>query len=1249
MTKKTHDTKATLSNNLEPEQLYQPGYYSMSDRSGGQENPPAPVRPDNNEDISKTSLETATDYVGRLSKGDISHQGIRSIRKGNVFSLDTDLNYAPAGLKEHTTSNTENPAATEIKQNGQTLGTFLDAARQSNSTQSNRFETTSMSHYGNPEDTGNPFLDDNPVINKKRAKDGHVLLTGIKTETKNSKVGAPAIFSDRETQGLSEVQKRISKVLDNNRFNSSNRTPFMRDHERVTEGDRGARIGATKQGELGKYIKNAEFILEEDLKNVAKDLMTKATGQGDFKQAVGSDGVLNAEQLFSLNKLTGWTRVSTGDLRAFSTDSGKKILASDAGVNTSLLTGEGDENSKTTYAVLNSPYEPFSGPLPLSMVVNSLIGLVSLFAFSGAIVGLVRLFGGPRDGTTGEGSIPKQTHPMNMMMGRHALASSSATVQMLEIFRIPRLEHDFDLCLMSGILAFYGLEEMPAMFSSNTSIKEAFNALSGNFFINVFEKFANIAGSAGYYSVITRAAARDIQQIKTALSGLNINSIEGSVVQTFKVIDSIVESTSYKFLMTMAALGDKILSSIDGHPTLNQQIDKLPESARNRHAKSRVLEQKTGQGRSIGENNSGRLAWRHAASPSRYILPASFVTAMSNVEKTSANTFGDSLSGHLPELSMHAPGVVPAQDSYGESDLGDGKDYENSLSSQFNVPGRLPKEYVRWVEDRLDAEFMPFYFHDIRTNEIISFHAFVSSISDSYTPEYSTTSAYGRGDDIRIYSKTSRSVGVKFSLVATNPKDMDVLYWNLNKLVSMVYPQWSRGRSVINGTGDTAEKFIQPFSQIPTASPLIRLRLGDVFTSNYSKFGLMRLFGVGEGTDVFTLNVNIEEKEESKALRKEIEEINKKITKEAALRMTNPGSSDPEQKKQLESFGLSIPEIDEIGVSGGDSQFGYKRGDRVMIDAAALHGGYWGRNSSGKLAMHLKTFKKNDIVQKLHIYPENVEVEVVARIPDEASPNRPQNEKYFGAHVSGVSSWGEIGSTALDEAEKRLADSNVGKFYGQMAYLVKVISGSPADKSLGKNWPADMKYHRVLHNMVVGLAPSFYNNMRKKMKPDYNFIQDPDKLNNWFKSENNYVVRSFESTMGRGLAGFITSLNIDWNTEGATWELAPGTRAPKYLEVDLQFAPIHDIPLGLDSQGMMRSVPYNIGSHSRVIGQDPLDRPDNERKLLMGSAVGAAKQSVDSNSSIVSKFDEATNKVLSKSPVDINKAVSTGSRLKPIP
>jgi hypothetical protein len=45
------------------------------------------------------------------------------------------------------------------------------------------------------------------------------------------------------------------------------------------------------------------------------------------------------------------------------------------------------------------------------------------------------------------------------------------------------------------------------------------------------------------------------------------------------------------------------------------------------------------------------------------------------------------------------------------------------------------------------------------------------------------------------------------------------------------------------GVGQDDFKFIQPFSQIPTATPVIRFRVGDLIRSNYSRFNLKRLFG----------------------------------------------------------------------------------------------------------------------------------------------------------------------------------------------------------------------------------------------------------------------------------------------------------------------------------------------------------------------------------------------------------------------
>jgi len=172
-----------------------------------------------------------------------------------------------------------------------------------------------------------------------------------------------------------------------------------------------------------------------------------------------------------------------------------------------------------------------------------------------------------------------------------------------------------------------------------------------------------------------------------------------------------------------------------------------------------------------------------------------------------------------------------------------------SVGAKGSSDGRLrfSPEQVSAIESVLEAEYMPFYFHDLRTNEIVAFHAFLEDLSDSYQANYNNAGGYGRVEEIKTYKDTKRSVGCTFHVVATNPEDFDYMWWQINKLTTMVYPQWSSGRDLISKSevgGGTADfKFTQPFSQIPTATPIIRFRVGDVIRSNYSRFNLKRLFG----------------------------------------------------------------------------------------------------------------------------------------------------------------------------------------------------------------------------------------------------------------------------------------------------------------------------------------------------------------------------------------------------------------------
>ena len=170
------------------------------------------------------------------------------------------------------------------------------------------------------------------------------------------------------------------------------------------------------------------------------------------------------------------------------------------------------------------------------------------------------------------------------------------------------------------------------------------------------------------------------------------------------------------------------------------------------------------------------------------------------------------------------------------------KDYEDKGErfKKIKEEFRIPKEVVDAVEREIDVEYVPFTIQDLRNNELISLPAFVDSISDNFSVTYESNHGYGRIDPVHTYTKTERNIEITFHLVSFNEADHDRLYEILNMLTSMCYPQRSQGQLRVT---TSSNKFHQPFSQIQTASPMVRLRLGNMISSNYSQRGLKKLFG----------------------------------------------------------------------------------------------------------------------------------------------------------------------------------------------------------------------------------------------------------------------------------------------------------------------------------------------------------------------------------------------------------------------
>ena len=435
------------------------------------------------------------------------------------------------------------------------------------------------------------------------------------------------------------------------------------------------------------------------------------------------------------------------------------------------------DSGEGSYGNLNSFLEPFAGFAPVGMVA---LGAALVVALRVVLEGLTFLMNPPMPPIgPGANSLPLPGQDRTPRTMGHSRRVGEGERFAASAFGVTATRHDFDAAFDKGIDAFFGFDGTD---------------------------FLRVVTSPGYYAVLVRSIVRSsataIQAITDAFSK-NPNPIS-ALQALLGIVDILRGSKLIGFINMTTMIGDQLLTleelgmapSSGPIPANASFIDQLRYNPASRVMKSRI------------DASRSTLAWAGATTPSLYVLPDSIVNA----------------AGTFPGL---AGTVRRSQDDIGR------------LTDEAG--GRLSQEVVKSVEDALDSEYVPFYFHDLRTNEIISFHAFLSAVSDKFSATYSKDKYYGRVDPVSIYGDTERSIGITFNIVSTNEEDFDVMWWKINKLVTLLYPQWSKGRRL--EVGDNA--FIQPFSQVPTSSPVIRLRLGDVFRSNYSKFALARLFGLG--------------------------------------------------------------------------------------------------------------------------------------------------------------------------------------------------------------------------------------------------------------------------------------------------------------------------------------------------------------------------------------------------------------------
>ena len=580
-------------------------------------------------------------------------------------------------------------------------------------------------------------------------------------------------------------------------------------------------LGLNSSLSTARAPSDADAIRPDQFAKIASDMMLRATGKSNASDK--SDVQLGKKQLntddFRAANATGFENFNMTTMRG-----GGDGLPTDDGA------GSTSYNSRT-WGVMNSPDEPFTGFDTASATFRAFVFSLTFFyiILAVAAIGLVippifpsqipaevngSLYAGGRKLKSGKFRYEENPGVFSVL-GDIAEAASNVTGLDINIpiYRPTNKYAGYGDCVIAGLASFlgstYGIDP-------NIILDTGFFKLNGNTAIITGIIAARLGAllldpnQRQYYLNIIRVLNRSAGEITVP----SLTDFSGALTS----VNNLFNSTLFKFVNTLASIGDLMYTQAAAVDYRLTDAEVTP---------------------SLAYDNKGGFS---LSDPVSKIAARGFASRRIRGDKLIGRRGSTISLSDLPSAHLIPDGSNQAyRDLLGDSSIA--KRIKSVSPEKINGRLRLKQEDVRRLESVLDAEYMPFYFQDLRTNEIIAFHAFLEDVSDSYSANFNATSGYGRIDEVQTYKDTKRSVGCTFHIVGMNPQDFDYMWWQINKLTTMVYPQWSKGRSLKSKFNDIDLNFTQPFSQIPTATPMIRVRIGDLIRSNYSRFNLKRLFG----------------------------------------------------------------------------------------------------------------------------------------------------------------------------------------------------------------------------------------------------------------------------------------------------------------------------------------------------------------------------------------------------------------------
>ena len=991
-------------------------------------------------------------------------------------------------------------------------------------------------------------------MDKNSQASGHNLLRNIKSNFEPGEpgigdtTGATAIESPPSI-ALPEVQRQISSILsEGNRFDPiPGSSPYIEDGKFTDPG-----IPIT-QGEFGVYSDSAERTTIKQLHNVAKALMVKQTGErlgknknpdggepGLFTPSgvqMGSD-TLNAGHTLPRNAFGApdIVEVANGELRYNDID-GKAL------------------RDQKSFGVLNSYREEFEHGR-IQMLTVALLSFLQYLLAASMFVFVLDLVNSLVTGKPDS----DPSSPTTLKKGENRPKSSLS--KLLIHLGVPDLKRPFWLCMIFGIGAFFGLPKKLMPKPDGSDVKgmpkiPGFGKSESGFDKIIFwfattlvdadigKALVNAAFGGGYYANMMRVQRRDVDRM---LSDIDLTDIGSGIMSLFNLLLSLNSYNSWTFFTTLLKMGDIWIDSYQPRMTFGE----LQANGQTRQVLSR---------QNAAQND---LAWRHRSAPALVLLNEKYQNAM-----TAFGYHQDQASTLLQKIGdpySRSP-KAPYNDSFGRKGQTRG-------TYKGNKTHRFTREEVMAIENELDSEYCPFYFHDLITNEVMGFHAFLSDVKDSYSVNYAESGGYGRIDKVKIYQDTTRSINVSWTMVATSPADFDSMWYSVNKLVNLIYPQFSMGKAVTAGD----KKFVMPFSQIPTSTPVIRLRVGDIVRSNYSRFNLARLFGLSE------IKPATKENAGSAAV---ISSAPFDITAGPARESARAKAAAEDRKKYEEQEDLIKERFAILPSSPGDTEHGFVPGSELWGEAILKP------SSAGYLTFDtgpgkLVTIGTTDVSNAKNVHVNNKPAKGAIKVSTAPFKSRPATSGHVKIFERIILTPSDLEASGVGVPDGEPTDgADLPSAYP--TYFVQYVDqDDTADPYHNASEKKHFHTYVVTQDALEPIVPEIKIEPTSTPDPTISLSQQITDIGDFFAPENNAIVRSFEAAGGRGLAGVITSFDMDWAE--AQWDMSSiGRRAPTMIKCSIAFSPIHDIVPGLDNNGMPRAMNYPVGNIAGPLGTDFYD------------------------------------------------------------